>query len=97
MNAVNLVQECNALHDYWKSAEIGRLNDSHVYVCKMKGEWNWHHHEEADEMFLVVKGRLLIRLRDREIRLSEGECCVIPKGIEHQTIAEEEAHVMLLE
>ena len=64
---------------------------------KLKGEFVWHHHDAEDELFLVVKGRLRIRLRDQDIDLNEGEFAIIPKGVEHLPIAEEEAHVVLLE
>jgi mannose-6-phosphate isomerase-like protein (cupin superfamily) len=73
------------------------LNDSHVKLVKIKGEFVWHQHEREDELFLVVKGRLLIKLRDGEIRLDEGEFVVIPRGVEHMPVAEEEVHVVLLE
>jgi mannose-6-phosphate isomerase-like protein (cupin superfamily) len=66
-------------------------------LAKLKGEFVWHHHEAEDELFLVVKGRLLIKLRDRDIWLEEGEFVIIPRGVEHLPIAEEEAHVLLLE
>ncbi len=76
---------------------VGELNDSYVKVVKLKGEFVWHHHEKEDEMFLVVKGKLLIRLRDRDLWLQEGEFVIIPKGVEHLPVAEKEAHVLLLE
>ena len=66
-------------------------------MVKLKGEFVWHHHEKEDELFLVVKGKLLIRLRDRDLWLQEGEFVIIPKGVEHLPVAEEEAHVLLLE
>ena len=66
-------------------------------LVKLKGEFVWHHHEAEDELFLVVRGRLLIKLRDRDLRLEEGEFVVIPRGVEHLPVAEEEAHVLLLE
>jgi mannose-6-phosphate isomerase-like protein (cupin superfamily) len=64
---------------------------------KVKGEFDWHQHEQEDELFLVVHGRLVIKLRDREIALGEGELAIIPRGVEHKPVAEEEAHVLLLE
>ena len=70
---------------------------SHVKLAKLKGEFVWHQHEKEDELFLVIKGKLLIKLRDRDLWLNEGEFVVIPKGVEHCPVAEEEVHVMLLE
>lgn len=97
MEKVNLAQKFGLFQDYWSPKIVGELNDSYVKLAKLEGEFTWHHHENEDELFLVVKGRLLIRLRDRDIWLDEGEFVVIPKGVEHLPIAEEEAHVLLLE
>ncbi|HYO49578.1 MAG TPA: cupin domain-containing protein, partial [Chloroflexia bacterium] len=72
-------------------------NDTHVKIVKVKGEFTWHHHDNEDELFLVLKGRLVIKLRDRDITLAEGEFAIIPKGVEHKPVAEEEAHILLLE
>jgi mannose-6-phosphate isomerase-like protein (cupin superfamily) len=97
MDKVNLVQKFSLFQDYWSPKIVGELNDSYVKLVKLKGEFVWHHHETEDELFLVVKGSLLIKLRDRDIFLEEGEFVVIPKGVEHLPIADEEAHVLLLE
>ena len=97
MNKVNLVQKFSLFHDYWNPKIVGELNDSYVKLVKLKGEFVWHHHETEDELFLVLKGSLLIKLRDRDISLEEGEFVIIPKGVEHLPIADEEAHVLLLE
>jgi mannose-6-phosphate isomerase-like protein (cupin superfamily) len=94
---VNLSQKFGLFHEYWSPKIVGELNDSYVKLVKLKGEFVWHHHENEDEMFLVVRGRLLIRLRDRDITLDEGEFVIIPKGVEHLPVAEEEVHVLLLE
>ena len=94
---VNLTEKLSLFNDLWSPKIVGELNESHVKLVKLKGEFVWHHHEAEDELFLVVKGRLLIKLRDREIELEEGEFVIIPKGVEHLPIAEEEAHVLLLE
>jgi mannose-6-phosphate isomerase-like protein (cupin superfamily) len=94
---VNLTEKLNLFQDYWSPKIVGELNDSHVKVVKLKGEFTWHHHEHEDELFLVIKGRLLIKLRDRDIWLQEGEFVIIPKGIEHLPVAEEEVHVLLIE
>lgn len=76
---------------------MGDLNDSQVKLVKLKGEFVWHQHEHEDELFLVVKGTLLIKLRDRDIVVREGEFSIIPRGVEHLPIAEDEVHVLLLE
>jgi len=97
MEKVNLNQKFSLIQDYWSPKTAGEINDSYVKLVKFKGEFVWHHHETEDELFLVVKGKLLIKLRDRDIWLQEGEFVIIPKGIDHLPIADEEAHVILLE
>ncbi len=97
MEKVNLNQKFGLIQDYWSPKIAGEINDSYVKLVKFKGEFVWHHHETEDELFLVVKGKLLIKLRDRDIWLQEGEFVIIPKGIDHLPIADEEAHVILLE
>ena len=94
---VNLAQKFRLFDDYWSPKIAGEVNDSHVKLVKVKGEFVWHHHEAEDELFLVVKGRLRIRLRDRDVDLTEGEFVIIPRGVEHLPVADEEAHVLLLE
>lgn len=97
MEKVNIAQKFGLFDEHWSPRIAGELNDSYVKLAKLKGEFVWHHHDEEDELFLVVKGRLLIKLRDGDIWLDEGEFVVIPKGVEHLPVAEEEVHVMLLE
>lgn len=97
MEKVNLSQKFSLFSDYWSPKIAGEINDSHVKLVKLKGEFVWHHHEEEDELFLVVKGKLLIKLRDQDISLNEGEFVIIPKGVEHCPVAEDEVHVLLLE
>jgi len=94
---INLAQKFSLFADYWKPKIAGDLNDSYVKLVKLKGEFVWHQHEHEDELFLVVKGRLLIKLRDRDLWLNEGEFVVIPRGVEHLPVAEKEVHVLLLE
>lgn len=76
---------------------MGEVNDSYVKLVKFTGEFVWHHHDEEDEMFLVVKGRMRMELRDGNVDVEEGEFIVIPRGVEHRPVADEEAHVMLFE
>lgn len=97
MEKVNVKEKFSLFQEYWNPKIIGEINESYVKAVKFKGEFVWHHHENEDEMFLVVKGSLLIKFRDRDIRLEEGEFVVIPRGVEHLPIAEEEVHVLLLE
>ena len=97
MEKVNLANKFSLFQEHWSPKIVGELNDSYVKLAKLKGEFVWHQHEGEDELFLVVKGRLLIKLRDRDIWLDEGEFTIIPKGVEHLPVADEEAHVLLLE
>jgi mannose-6-phosphate isomerase-like protein (cupin superfamily) len=83
--------------EYWSPRIVGEVNGSYVKLAKIKGEFLWHTHDHEDEMFLVVKGRLLLRLRDRDIILEEGEFFIVPRGVEHLPVAEEEVHIMLIE
>lgn len=94
---VNLAQKFGLFSDYWNPRIAGELNDAHVKLVKVKGEFVWHHHDEEDELFLVVKGKLTIKLREGDIVLNEGEFAIIPRGVEHCPVAEDEAHVLLLE
>jgi len=94
---VNLAEKLAAFQEHWSPKIVGSLNDCFVKLVKLEGEFVWHHHEAEDELFLVIKGSLLIKLRDRDIQLREGEFVIIPRGAEHLPIAEEEVHVLLLE
>ena len=94
---VNLAERFSRFQDRWSPKIVGELNDSYIKLAKVQGEFVWHAHADEDEFFLVVKGRLLIRLRDRDVLLNEGEFFVVPRGVEHLPIAEEEAHILLLE
>ncbi|MBE7554027.1 MAG: cupin domain-containing protein [Anaerolineales bacterium] len=97
MEKVNLTQKFNLFNETWSPRIAGELNDAYVKLAKLKGEFVWHHHEAEDELFWVVKGRLLIKFRDRDVWLEEGELLIIPKGVEHLPVAEEEVHVVLIE
>jgi mannose-6-phosphate isomerase-like protein (cupin superfamily) len=97
VDAVNLRDKFNLFDEFWSPRIAGELNDSYVKLAKLRGEFIWHHHDDEDELFLVVKGRLLIKLRDRDIWLEEGEFGIIPKGVEHKPVAEQEVHVVLIE
>jgi mannose-6-phosphate isomerase-like protein (cupin superfamily) len=97
MEKVNLANKFDLFQEYWSPKIAGELNNSYLKLAKLKGEFVWHHHEAEDELFLVVQGRLVIKLRDRDISLDEGEFVIIPRGVEHCPVAEEEVHVLLLE
>ena len=97
MPAVNLKEKFAAITEAWKPCIVGELNGQHVKLAKLRGEFVWHHHEEEDELFLVMKGTLLMRLRDGEVTIREGEFLIVPRGVEHQPVAEEEVHLLLFE
>ena len=97
MDIVNLSQKFDMFQEHWSPRIVGELNDSYVKLAKLKGAFVWHQHEHEDELFLVVKGQLQIKLRDRDLFIEEGEFVVIPKGVEHCPLAAEEVQVMLLE
>ena len=94
---VNVAEKLDLFSEYWSPKIIGELNDFYVKAVKLKGEFVWHHHETEDELFYVVKGRLVIRLRDGEVVLEPGEFAVIPHLVEHLPVADDEVHVLLLE
>jgi len=97
MKTVNLQEKLAQFHDYWNPRVLGELNDCHVKAVKAKGEFVWHHHDNEDELFLVVKGTLKMCFRDREAVVREGEFIIVPKGVEHMPVADEEVHIILLE
>lgn len=94
---INLIEKFNLFNEQWHPKIAGELNDSYVKLAKVKGEFVWHHHEKEDELFFVVKGTLTIRLRERDMTIREGEFVIIPRGVEHLPVAEEEVWIMLLE
>jgi mannose-6-phosphate isomerase-like protein (cupin superfamily) len=97
MYVVNLAEKFERFSDYWHPRIVGELNGQYVKLVKLKGEFVWHKHEQEDEIFLVVKGCLRIKLRDQEVIINPGEFFIVPKGVEHCPVAEEECHVVLLE
>lgn len=94
---VNLTEKFKLFDEAWSPKIAGEVNDSHVKLVKLRGEFIWHKHDAEDEMFLVVKGRMTMRLRDGDVELSEGEFIIIPRGVEHMPFAEDAAHVLLFE
>ena len=97
MYPVNIAEKFRKIDNYWNPRIIGELNDFAVKAVKLKGEFIWHHHDHEDELFLVVRGTLRIRFRDHESLIREGEFIIVPHGVEHQPVAEEEVHLILLE
>jgi mannose-6-phosphate isomerase-like protein (cupin superfamily) len=94
---VNLAEKLAAFDEHFNPKIVGRLNDYKLQLVKVKGEFVWHKHDETDDFFLVLRGRLTIQLRDRDVELDEGELFVVPRGVEHCPRADEEAHVLLIE
>ena len=97
MDVINLRQKFSLFNDHWSPNIIGELNGQQVKVAKVKGEFVWHNHKEEDELFYIIKGILKIEFRDRIIELKEGEMVIIPAGVEHRPVAEEEVHLLLFE
>lgn len=108
MNKINLLEKLSLIDDHWNPRIIGELNGQYLKLVKFNGPFTWHHHETEDEMFLVVKGRFRMEFREigdgpageaqeREIWLEESEFCIVPRGVEHRPVADEEAHVLLFE
>jgi quercetin dioxygenase-like cupin family protein len=97
ISAVNLLQTLDEIDEYWSPRVVGRVNDQYIKVAKLKGQLAWHKHDEEDELFQVIKGRLVIQLEDGEVELKSGEFCVIPRGILHNPVAEEECWIVLVE
>jgi mannose-6-phosphate isomerase-like protein (cupin superfamily) len=108
MNKVNLAQKFSLISDHWNPRIVGELNGQYLKLVKFQGPFTWHHHDNEDEMFLVVKGRFRMGFReqqngpagsmpDKEMWLDEGEFCIVPRGMEHRPVADQECHVLLFE
>lgn len=97
MEKINLKEKFSKFSDYWNPRIVGELNGQYVKLAKLQGEFVWHSHENEDELFLVVKGRLLMKFRDRDVWLEEGEMIIVPAKIEHLPVAPEEVHILLFE
>lgn len=94
---INLAQKFDLFDEIWTPKIIGELNGQYVKLAKFKGEMVWHTHQQEDEFFQVIRGSIIIHLRDQSITLNEGECFIVPKGVEHKPEASHEAHVMMFE
>ena len=97
METINLSEKLSRFTDHWSPKIVGELNGQQVKLAKLLGEFVWHAHKEEDELFLVLEGRLVIQLRDGNIVLEPGELAIVPRGVEHRPVAEEEVHVLLFE
>ena len=95
--AICLAEKLSTFSDHWSPKIVAQFNENDVMLVKVKGEFVWHSHPETDDFFLVLKGHLDIQLRDGEVRLGPGDLCVVPKGVEHRPVAEDEAHLLLIE
>ena len=97
MEAVKLAEKFDLINEHWSPKLLGELNNQAVKIAKLKGEFIWHHHENEDEMFFVIEGSMTIKLRDKDILLNKNEFFIIPKGVEHKPVAENEVLVMMFE
>ena len=94
---INIAEKLSLFSEYWQPHLVAQVNDTDVKLAKLHGEFVWHHHEHEDEMFLVIKGRLLMQFRDRDEWIEPGEFIVVPRGVEHRPVAPEEVELMLIE
>ena len=97
MKKVNIDEKLSTFSDHWNPRIIGELNGQYVKAVKLKGEFVWHHHDNEDELFLVIKGILRMEFRDRVEEVNEGEFIIVPRGVEHKPVAIEEVHILLFE
>jgi mannose-6-phosphate isomerase-like protein (cupin superfamily) len=97
LKKINLDEKFGLFNDYWSPRIVSELNGQYVKLAKLKGEMVWHTHQDEDEFFQVIKGRIVIHLNDQSVTLNEGECFVVPRGVEHKPEATEEAHILLFE
>ena len=97
MEKINLAQKFDLIDEHWSPKVVGEVNDVSIKLVKFQGDFIWHHHETEDELFFVVKGTMVMKLRDGDISVGENEFIIIPRGVEHMPIADEEVFVMLIE
>jgi mannose-6-phosphate isomerase-like protein (cupin superfamily) len=97
MHSVSLAEKLAGFSERWQPRTVAEFNGHDIMVVKAKGEFVWHKHDETDDLFLVLRGRLVIQLRDGDVTLGPGELFVVPKGVEHRPVAEEEVHILLIE
>jgi mannose-6-phosphate isomerase-like protein (cupin superfamily) len=97
MSSINLAEKLSTFLEHWQPRTVGQFNGHDVMVVKAKGEFVWDKHDDTDDFFLVLKGHLVIAMRDRSVLLGPGELFVVPKGVEHRPVAKEEVHLLLIE
>ena len=97
MKKVNLNEDFGQISEHWRPKVVGELNQQEVKLVKFKGEFPWHHHETEDELFLAIRGDFRIEFRDRSVELTPGEFLIVPRGVEHRPVANEEVEVLLFE
>ena len=97
MKSINLAEKLSTFAEHWQPRVVGQFNGHDLMVAKVKGEFVWHKHDDTDDFFLVLSGRISIQLREGAVTLGPGEVFVVPKGVEHRPVAEEEAHILLIE
>jgi len=97
MEKINLEHKFSLFDEHWKPKVVGELNGQQVRLAKLQGEFVWHHHDNEDELFFICKGRLRVEFRDRSVELGEGEMLIIPRGVEHRPVADEEVWLMMFE
>ncbi len=97
MVKVNIAEKLARIDQLWTPKLVGQVNDTDVKLVKLEGEFVWHHHDQEDELFLVLEGRLLMQFRDHEEWIEPGEFIIVPRGVEHRPVAPEEVHLMLIE
>ena len=97
MPSINLAQKLATFSEHWQPRVVGQFNGHDLMVAKVKGEFVWHQHDDTDDFFLVLSGRITIRMHEGDVTLGPGEVFVVPKGVQHCPVAEEEAHILLIE
>ena len=97
MEPIKIKDKLNLINDHWNPRVIAELNEQQVKIVKVKGEFVWHDHKNEDELFYILKGKLIIEFRDKKVEVNEGEIIVVPKGVEHRPIAKDEVSILLFE
>jgi len=97
MEKINLLEKFGLFNEYWSPKVVGELNGQQIKLVKFKGEFIFHHHENEDELFMVIKGKFKMKYRDKTVEINEGEFVIVPRGVEHKPVADEEVWVMLFE
>ncbi len=97
MKPINLTEKLSTFNDHWQPRTVGQFNGHDLMLAKVKGEFIWHKHDDTDDFFMVLSGQLTIEMRDGSVTLDAGEVFVVPRGVEHRPVAEEEAHILLIE